>query len=47
MLMVSSGGIFRDDLLEPISLGNGGGEASFPGGVTERRDLFDVLEGVR
>ena len=53
MLMVSSVVISFDDRLEclsPRSLGNGGGDVPFPGGVTDRRDLLDareLREGVR
>lgn len=47
MLMVSSVVMSLEDLFEPFSLGIGGGELPFPGGVTERRDLLEVRDGVR
>jgi hypothetical protein len=44
----------REDLLELFSVGNGGGDELFPGGVTDRlmdrRDFLELLEardGVR
>ena len=47
MLIVSSIDMSREDLLEPLSVGMGGGELPFLGGVTERRDLLEAIEGVR
>lgn len=45
--MLSSVVTSRDERLDAMSLGRGGGETPFPGGVTERRDFLDVREGVR
>lgn len=45
MLIVSSIVMSLDDLLSLD--GNGGDDESFPGGVTERRDLRELFDGVR
>lgn len=44
--MVSSCARSLDDLFDPFSfvLGIGGGDARSAGGVTERRDLLDLLD---
>ena len=48
--MVSSIVMSLEDLFPclslPRSLGRGGGEVLLPGGVTDRRDLLEVLDGV-